>query len=417
MAEAKSDAFDEIDDLCIRSIGVLAANMVEKANSGHPGAPMGMAAMAHVLWSKVMNGNSGNSAWANRDRFVLSNGHACALQYSMLHLTGYQVAMEDLKAFRQLNSKTPGHPENFLTDGVEVSTGPLGQGVAQAVGMAIASKYAQSLFGAELFNSTIYTLCGDGCLQEGVSAEAASLAGHLQLDNLVLLYDDNDIQIDGSTALAFTEDVGKRFAAYNWNVVHVVKGNEDLQSILDAVRAAQQTQDLPTTICVKTAIDFGSIRQSSHKVHGAPLGDECMTTRARWASRTPPPSASTSRCTRATRTPSDSAGARRRRRGTRRAAEAFPAKSPEQAKTLQRMLDGQLPESWEASRNMNGAVINALAKAIPELIGGAADMTPSIKTQIACSHDLKCLYCSKLAMRTVLCLLCVRRFTASSSTS
>jgi len=173
--------------------------------------PMGMAAIAHVLWTKIMNASSANPLYPNRDRFVLSNGHGCALQYTMLHLSGYNVTMDDLKSFRQINSKTPGHPENFMTDGVECSTGPLGQGIAQAVGQAIAAKHVQSMFGAQLFNHNVYVFCGDGCMQEGVASEAASLAGHLKLDNLILIYDDNSIQIDGSTDLAFTENVGKRF--------------------------------------------------------------------------------------------------------------------------------------------------------------------------------------------------------------
>eukprot|EP00486_Rosalina_sp_Unknown_P010507 CAMPEP_0201578578 /NCGR_PEP_ID=MMETSP0190_2-20130828/25505_1 /ASSEMBLY_ACC=CAM_ASM_000263 /TAXON_ID=37353 /ORGANISM="Rosalina sp." /LENGTH=316 /DNA_ID=CAMNT_0048011901 /DNA_START=69 /DNA_END=1016 /DNA_ORIENTATION=- len=276
MAESKSEDFDDIDDLCIRNIGVFAADVVQKANSGHPGAPMGMAAIAHILWTKIMNANSANPKYVNRDRFVLSNGHGCALQYTMLHLAGYNVKMDDLKAFRQLNSITPGHPENDLTQGVECSTGPLGQGIAQAVGQAIASKYVQSVFGAELFNNRIYVFCGDGCMQEGVASEAASLAGHLKLNNLCLIYDDNDIQIDGGTDLAFTENVAKRFEAYNWNVLSVADGNKDYKAILESINKSKECKDKPTLICIKTKIGYGSKKEGSEKAHGSPLGDECL---------------------------------------------------------------------------------------------------------------------------------------------
>lgn len=228
----------EQDDLdCINNIRVLAVDMVEKANSGHPGAPMGCAPMAHVLFGSVMNFAPQHPKWFNRDRFVLSNGHACALLYVMLHISGYDVSMDQLKQFRQLGSITPGHPENFLTPGIEVSTGPLGQGITNAVGMAIAEKHLQGVFSRPGFESLIdhftYVICGDGCLQEGVSSEACSLAGHLGLGKLIVLYDDNHITIDGDTFLSFTEDVNKRYESYNWQVITVEDGNN-----LSALRAA-----------------------------------------------------------------------------------------------------------------------------------------------------------------------------------
>ena len=402
MAEQKASAFDDTDQKCVNNIGVLAADMVQKANSGHPGAPMGMAAIAHVLWTKIMNGNSSNSSWANRDRFVLSNGHACALQYVMLHLCGYKIGMDDLKAFRQLNSITPGHPENFVTDGVELSTGPLGQGIAQAVGLAIASKYAQSMFGDTLFNNKVYVLCGDGCMQEGVASEASSLAGHLELNNLVLIYDDNDIQIDGGTKLAFTEDVGARYEAYGWRVLYVEDGNTDLAALEEAILKGKASEDKPTLICVKTKIGYKSLKEGTHKVHGSPLGDEALKDYKSKMGFDPEQ----------TFVVDEAVYARYRDTFTKRGQQAeaqwaaarkeWAQQNPEQDQLLERLLQGQLPANWEAalpkfdenskpaaSRNINGEVLNAIAKVMPELIGGAADLTPSTKTALKCSHDFQ----------------------------
>jgi len=402
MAEQKASDYDDTDKLCVNNIGVLAADMVQKANSGHPGAPMGMAAIAHVLWTKIMNASSANSSWVNRDRFVLSNGHACALQYVMLHLSGYKVKMDDLKQFRQLNSITPGHPENVMTDGVELSTGPLGQGIAQAVGLAIASKYAQSMFGDTIINNKVYVLCGDGCMQEGVASEASSLAGHLQLNNLVLIYDDNDIQIDGSTNLAFTENVGERYKAYGWRVMYVEDGNTDLAGLEEAILAAKASEDKPTLICVKTKIGYKSTKEGTHKVHGSPLGDEALKHYKTQMGFDPEKTFVVDKAV------------YERYQGTfvKRGAEAeaqwnaarkeWAEKNPDLEKVLDRLLKGQLPADWEkalpqydenskpsASRNINGEVLNAIAKVMPELIGGAADLTPSTKTALKCSHDFQ----------------------------
>lgn len=402
MAEAKSDDFDDIDDLCIRNIGTFAADVVQKANSGHPGAPMGMAAIAHILFTKILNANSSNPSYINRDRFVLSNGHACALQYTMLHLSGYNVKMDDLKSFRQLDSITPGHPENVLTDGVECSTGPLGQGIAQGVGQAIAAKYAQSLFGNELFNNRIYVFCGDGCMQEGVASEAASLAGHLKLNNLCLIYDDNNIQIDGETNLAFTENVGKRFEAYNWNVLYVADGNKDYKAILDSINKAKECKDKPTLICIKTKIGYGSKKEDSEKAHGSPLGDEVLKDYKKKMGFDPEQ----------TFVIKDEVYKRYQdtfvKRGKEeeikfnKLKEEYSKKFPEKGKLLDRLLTGKLPEKWTeclpkydensksaASRNINGEILNEIVKVVPEIIGGAADLTPSTKTLLKCSHDFQ----------------------------
>ncbi|ETO17950.1 hypothetical protein RFI_19350 [Reticulomyxa filosa] len=244
---AQEVKIDEVDELSIRTIRVLAADVVEKADAGHPGAPMGLAPVGHVLWTKFLTTNPKNSKWINRDRFVLSNGHACALQYSLLHLSGFKVTMDDLKKFRQLHSNTPGHPEVGVTDGVEVSTGPLGQGIAQAVGLACAAKHMAAKFNKKdypLFNHKVYVIVGDGCMQEGVASEAASLAGHLKLNNLIVLYDDNSITIDGKTSLSFTENVTKRFEAYEWDTLTVHDGNRDVNAIEEALKKLNTRKDL-----------------------------------------------------------------------------------------------------------------------------------------------------------------------------
>ncbi|KAJ7273509.1 Transketolase, thiamine diphosphate binding domain-containing protein [Mycena haematopus] len=258
------------DAAAIATIRVLAADIVAKSNSGHPGAPMGMAPAAHILFSRFVNANPKNSKWFNRDRFVLSV-FGCVLQYTILHLLGYKLSMDDLKAFRQLDSLTPGHPEAGHTDGIEVTTGPLGQGFANGVGLAIAQAHLGALYnedGFDLINNFTYVFCGDGCLMEGVSSEAASLAGHLQLGNLIV---DSDISIDGDTACAFTEDVGARFLSYGWQVLHVDNGDSDLAAISNAFVEARLEKSKPTIIKLKTTIGFGSKEQGTHGVHGSPL--------------------------------------------------------------------------------------------------------------------------------------------------
>ena len=263
------------EERCINYIRVLGADVVQQANSGHPGAAMGCAPIAHVLWKNVMNYNPADPKWPNRDRFVLSNGHACALLYSMLHLTGYELTIDDLKQFRQMHSKTPGHPENEHTVGVEVATGPLGQGLSNAVGMALGQAHAAATFNREGFNvveHNTFVICGDGCLQEGITSEASSLAGHLGLGSLIVLYDDNNITIDGGTELSFTEDVGKRYESYGWQVLEVEDGDTDLTGLQEAIEAAKAERSKPTMIKVRTTIGYGADKQGTAGVHGAPLG-------------------------------------------------------------------------------------------------------------------------------------------------
>ena len=257
----------EIEKKVINTLRILSIDMIEKANSGHPGAPLGCAPMMFVLWCKIMIFNSSNPLWLNRDRFILSNGHGCSLLYSILHLVGYDYTLNDLQNFRQLHSKTPGHPEFNQSLGIEISTGQLGQGISNGVGMAIASKKLG-------LNNNIYVMCGDGCLMEGVSYESTSLAGHLGLNNLIILYDDNKITIDGSTDLTFTENTKDRFKALNWNVLSVEDGDTDINDIYNKLLIAKSSLNKPTIIFVKTTIGYGSLLSGKNSCHGAPLGSE-----------------------------------------------------------------------------------------------------------------------------------------------
>lgn len=264
-----------IEQLSIATIRSLCIDGVNKANSGHPGMALGSAPIVYTLWTRHLIGNPKDPKWINRDRFVLSAGHASMLLYAMLHLNGYKVTLEDLKNFRQLGSKTPGHPEYGHTEGVEATTGPLGQGIAQAVGMAMAEQAlaAQYPDGKELVDHHTYALCGDGCLQEGLSQEAISLAGHQKLNKLILFYDANQVTLDGGLALSFSENVKQRFLASEWNVIEVMDGN-DIESIDKAINEAKKSLDKPTLIMVHTIIGFGSSKQGTSKVHGSPLGME-----------------------------------------------------------------------------------------------------------------------------------------------
>lgn len=396
--------FTQDDSECVNNIRVLAADTVQKANSGHPGMPMGMAPIAHVLWDKVMNFAPTHPKWANRDRFVLSNGHGCALLYSMLHLTGYPMAMDDLKKFRQLHSKTPGHPENFMTEGVEVTTGPLGQGIANAVGMAIGEAHAAATFnkpGFPIIDHYTYVFCGDGCLQEGVSGEASSLAGHLGLGKLIIMYDDNKITIDGETELSFTEDVLLRYQAYGWSTATVINGDQNLDGIYQAIQAAKKVTDKPSIIAVKTIIGFGSAKEGKEEVHGSPLGEKDLAAVKK--------KFGFSEKDKFFVTPTTS-----RIYGRHKAVGAAKVKSwgdmvatyckkyPAEGAEVVRRLQGELPRGWEAclprfkpsdkadaTRNLSGKVLNAIAKVVPELIGGSADLTPSNKTALAGIKDFQ----------------------------
>ena len=266
-----------LDELCINTIRTLAMDGVQQANSGHPGTPMALAPVAYVLWDRFLRHNPHNPSWPNRDRFVLSAGHASMLLYSMLHLSGYDLPLEELKRFRQWGSKTPGHPEYGLTAGVETTTGPLGQGVANSVGMAIAERWLAAHFnqpGHEIVNHRVYAVAGDGCMMEGVSQEAASLAGHLRLSNLVWIYDNNHITIEGNTALAFSDDVAQRFMSYHWNVLRVSDAN-DLDMLDQAINSAKSETERPSLIIVDSHIAWGAPnKQDTSAAHGEPLGEE-----------------------------------------------------------------------------------------------------------------------------------------------
>ncbi|MFW8668260.1 1-deoxy-D-xylulose-5-phosphate synthase N-terminal domain-containing protein, partial [Enterococcus entomosocium] len=269
--------FDKIDQLGVNTLRTLSIEAVQKANSGHPGLPMGAAPMAYALWTKHLKVNPTTSRnWVDRDRFVLSVGHGSALLYSLLHVSGYDVTIEDLKNFRQWDSHTPGHPEVDHTDGVEATTGPLGQGIAMAVGMAMAEAHLAATYNRDKYqviDHYTYALCGDGDLMEGVSQEAASMAGHMKLDKLIVLYDSNDISLDGPTSKAFTENVGARFEAYGWQHILVEDGN-DLEAISKAIDEAKAESDKPTLIEIKTVIGYGAPNQGTSAVHGAPIGAE-----------------------------------------------------------------------------------------------------------------------------------------------
>ncbi|CCK68384.1 transketolase TKL1 KNAG_0A07310 [Huiozyma naganishii CBS 8797] len=388
-------SFGEIDKLAVSTARLLSVDQVCKANSGHPGAPLGLAPAAHVLFSQ-MKMNPKNPNWVNRDRFVLSNGHACALLYSMLHLTGYDFSIEDLKNFRQLDSRTPGHPERELP-GVEVTTGPLGQGICNAVGLAIAQANFAATYnkpGFEISDNYTYSFCGDGCLQEGVSSEASSLAGHLKLGNLILIYDDNRITIDGKTSLSFTEDVAKRYEAYGWEVITVENGNEDLAGIAAAIAKAKQNKEQPTMIKLHTTIGFGSLNANTSGVHGSPLKPEDLKQLRQKFGFNPDKSF---------QVPQEvydfyqkkvlQPGVEANKKWDQ-LLKAYEQKYPELGADLARRLAGQLPQDWAAklptytpadsafaTRKLSEIVFQHIYDELPEMIGGSADLTPSNLTR------------------------------------
>ncbi|WP_315360930.1 transketolase [Neisseria bacilliformis] len=376
------------------AIRFLSADAIQKANSGHPGAPMGMAEMAEVVWNRFLNHNPANPKFYNRDRFILSNGHASMLLYSLLHLSGYNLSIEDLKNFRQLHSKTPGHPEYGYTDGVETTTGPLGQGIANAVGMALAEKILSAEFnkdGLNIVDHHTYVFMGDGCMMEGISHEACSLAGTLGLGKLIVLYDDNNISIDGKVDGWFTENIPARFESYGWHVVPNVNGH-DTAAIAAAVEAARAETGKPSLICCKTLIGKGSAnKEGSHKTHGAPLGaDEIEATRKHLGWAYP-----------AFEIPQEIYAAwSAKEKGAKLEAEwnalfaRYQAKFPAEAAEFVRRMDKKLPDNFDAyvqtalqevcakaetiaTRKASQNSIEILAKALPELVGGSADLTPS----------------------------------------
>ena len=391
-------ATQSIEELSINSIRFLAVDAVEKANSGHPGLPMGAAPFAFVLWDRFLRFNPKNPKWFNRDRFVLSAGHGSMLQYALLYLTGFDsVTIEDIKQFRQWGSKTPGHPENFETEGVEVTTGPLGQGIANAVGLAIAEAHLAAKFNkpdAKIVDHYTYVIVGDGCNMEGVSGEAASFAGHLGLGKLIALYDDNHISIDGSTDVAFTEDVSKRFEAYGWHVQHVKDGNTDLAAIGKAIEAAKAVTDKPSLIKVTTTIGYGSPNKANTAgVHGAALGkDEVALTRKNLGWEYEP-----------FVVPQEVLDHTRKaiERGAAYEAEwnktyaNYKAKYPQETAEFETYLSGKLADGWDKvlptytpadkgvpTRKHSEISLNKLAAVVPGLIGGSADLTHSNLTEL-----------------------------------
>lgn len=389
----------QLDELCINTIRTLAIDAIQRAESGHPGLPLGAAPMAYVLWQKHLQHNPRDPAWPDRDRFVLSAGHGCMLQYCLLHLSGYDLSIDDLRSFRQWDSRAPGHPEAFVTPGVEATTGPLGQGTANAVGMALAERSLAHRFnrpGHEIVNHYTYALVSDGDLMEGISAEAASFAGHFRLGKLIYLYDANEISLDGPTSLTFsTEDVGKRFEAYGWQTIRVEDGDHDTEAIDKALVEAKADTSRPSLITVRTTIGFGSPnKQGTSAVHGSPLGNEevALTKKALgWESDS------------AFQVPENVEAHFLQAIGKgqniqsdwetrfRTYAEAFP----ELFEEWQRVWAGDLPAEWDqdlpsfepgsmlATREAGGKALNAIAARVPELIGGDADLSSSTKTTIA----------------------------------
>ncbi|MDD7592785.1 MAG: transketolase [Peptoniphilaceae bacterium] len=386
-----------MEQQAINAIRLLSVDMINRANSGHPGLPLGAAPMAYTLFSRFLRVNPKDPEWTNRDRFVLSAGHGSAMLYSLLHLAGFEdLSLDELKRFRQLGSKTPGHPEVGHTRGVDASTGPLGQGVCNAVGMAMAEAHLAALFNTEdvaVMDHYTYALVGDGDLMEGVSGEAASLAGHLGLGKLIVLYDSNDISLDGETAMAFTENVGDRFRAYGWDVSRVDDGN-DVDAIAAAIEAAQQATDQPSLIEVKTVIGYGSPNAGTNAVHGAPLGEEQTAALRETLGWTAEPFVVDDAVYAHFKEVVADRGAAAEAAWEERFA-VYENAHPEQAKAYRDAFDRKLPEGWEkslpvwhegdkaiASRSSSGKVIQQIAATVPTFWGGSADLSGSNKTQI-----------------------------------
>ena len=382
-----------LDELSIDTLRLLAVDTVEKANSGHPGAPLGCAPIAYLLFHKLMKHNPKHWKWADRDRFILSNGHASALLYSSLFLTGYDVTVDDLKSFRQWHSRTPGHPEYGDTDGVEVTTGPLGQGIAMSVGMAIAERHLAAIYnkpGFEIVNHHTYALCGDGDLMEGVSHEAAALAGTLRLGKLIWIYDDNLISLDGPTELSYNDDVMERFKAYHWHTQHVADGN-DLVAIEAAIENAKNETERPSIIAVRTIIGYGSPKAGTNKVHGEALGAAAVAATKKFFGFPEDQSFYVPEDALANWRKAVERGAELESKWNKEF-EGYKAANPELAAEFERTQSDTRKAGWEkkipsyplgkaqATRNAGGAVMNAIADVVPELFGGAADLTASTKT-------------------------------------
>lgn len=395
--------FDKTDLLAVNTLRTLSMEAIQSANSGHPGLPLGAAPMAYALWSRFMKINPATSRnWPDRDRFILSAGHGSALLYSLLHCAGYKVTIEDLKNFRQWESKTPGHPEVHHTDGVEATTGPLGQGFAMSVGMAMAEAHLAAKFNKpdyKIMDHYTYTICGDGDLIEGVSQEAASMAGHMKLGKLIALYDSNDISLDGPTDKSFTENVGQRFEAYGWQHILVKDGN-DLEEISAAIEAAQKESNKPTLIEVKTILGFGAPNQGTNKVHGAPLGvDGIEVAKKAYGWEYPEFTVPDEAAARFKETIND--------RGElaedkwNQLFEAYSEQFPDLAKEFKAAFAGELPADWDvempvydegssqASRVSSKEMIQALSKQVPSFWGGSADLSSSNNTMVAAEKDFE----------------------------
>ena len=400
----KNPGLSELDELCIQTIRFLSIDSVEKAKSGHPGMPMGMAPAAYVLWTRFMRYNPANPLWHNRDRFVLSAGHGCPLLYSLLYLTGYDITLDDLINFRQWGSKAAGHPEYHPDCGIEVTTGPLGQGLSNAVGMAIAQKYLAAAFnrdGFPVIDYKIYTIVGDGCLEEGISSEASSLAGHLALNNLIVIYDDNHITIDGQTKLSFTEDVTKRYKAYGWNVIEVPGDGNDMAAFEKALKKAKKEKDRPSIIKIRTHIAYGSPnKQDSNEAHGSALGEneiKLIKEKYGWDPR------------KNFYVPQEVLDFMRKQveKGTKaekswnRMFEKYAKAYPELAQQFTVAAAGRLPVNLDdimpkfqagssiATRSASGKILDTLMPKLPLVLGGSADLTPSNNTRFAGAEDFQ----------------------------
>ncbi|ETU40059.1 transketolase [Enterococcus faecalis] len=395
--------FDKTDQLGVNTIRTLSIEAVQKANSGHPGLPMGAAPMAYALWTKHLKVNPTTSRnWVDRDRFVLSAGHGSAMLYSLLHLSGYNVTIDDLKNFRQWDSKTPGHPEVHHTDGVEATTGPLGQGIAMAVGMAMAEAHLAATYNRDSFpimDHYTYAICGDGDLMEGVSQEASSMAGHMKLGKLIVLYDSNDISLDGPTSKAFTENVGARYEAYGWQHILVKDGN-DLDEIEAAIEAAKAETDKPTLIEVKTVIGYGAPKEGTSSVHGAPIGEEGITAaKAVYGWEYPDFTVPEEVAARFKETMIDEG--QKAEEAWNEMFKNYEHAHPELAKQFKEAFANQLPEGWEqelpkyelgtsaASRVTSKETIQAISKVVPSFWGGSADLSASNNTMVAAENDFE----------------------------
>jgi transketolase len=402
MEDFLSTVAKSIDELCVDTIRTLAIDAVQKANSGHPGLPLGAAPTAYVLWSRHLKHNPRDPEWPDRDRFVLSAGHGCMLWYCLLYLTGYDLTLDDLKAFRQWGSRTPGHPEYRLTPGVEATTGPLGQGTANAVGMAIAERYLAHRFnrpGHEIVNHRTFAIVSDGDLMEGISNEASSIAGHLKLGKLTFLYDSNGVSLDGPTSMAFTEDVGRRYEGLGWQVLKVEDGNTDLDSIDRALSAAEQETRRPTIIIVRTTIGYGSPNKAgTSEAHGSPLGpEEVVATKKALGWEHEEPFYVPDEALAHFRTAIDR-GKQSHFEWSRRF-DAWATANREVAEEWKRDFEGKLPPGWdadlpswkagekEATRAAAGKALNAIAAKVPSLLGGDADLSVSTSTKLKKEAD------------------------------